>query len=96
MSPSELTQQSAAARPALRVQQGEASAGAPEELVEQRALVADRRRLEALPLRHRALGREAVHRGAGGVDLVRALLEVALDAVAHVPVAATGITPNSV
>ena len=45
-------------------------------------------RLEPLPLGHGALGREHVHRGRPGVDLLRAALEVLLAAVAHVPVAA--------
>ncbi len=61
------------ARPAC-VHDRQAGAGAAEELVQQRALVADRRRLEALPLGHRPVGLEHHHGRLRRVDLLRAPL----------------------
>ena len=82
---------------ALLVHVREAAASAAEELVEERALVPDRRRLEPLPLGHRALDRERMDAWLATVhELLRAPLEVALRAMAQVPVPMTGITPKPV
>ena len=82
---------------ALLVHVREAAASAAEELVEERALVPDRRRLEPLPLGHRALDRERMDAWLATVhELLRAPLEVASERWRKCQCPVTGITPKPV
>ena len=88
MSPSELTQQSADARPVRGSTRARQLRRAAEELVQARALVPDGGRLEPLPLLDRSLRGERVHARRARRRPLGARLEVALDPVAQMPVAA--------